>query len=163
LLVQFSDKLYQQEVKPNCLSEKCGNCWGNFFRGKPEHGNKPDPLSGCRVLVVDDEPVVALMIKDIVTELGGNVSAVASRPDQAFFAIEEQTFDCAILDVNLAGTLSHRIAAVLRRRNISFFYCTGYADAASVFPPIAVAPRLRMPVKREELRDLPHHVLTVRT
>jgi len=132
----------------------------NLFPKKSGSGHIPDPLSGCRVLVVDDEPMIAFAIGEIVTELGGNVSALASRPDQAFFAIEEQEVDCAILDVNLAGTLSFKIAAALRRRNIPFFYCTAYADAASVFPPSVAAVRLRKPVKKEELRDTLLHVLT---
>src|SRR5215475_3607480 len=132
----------------------------NLFPKKSGSGNSPNPLSGCRVLVVDDEPMIAYAIGEIVTQLGGNVSALASRPDQAFFAIEEQEVDCAILDVNLAGTLSFKIAAALRRRNIPFFYCTAHADAVSVFPPIAAAPRLRKPVKKEELRDMLLHVLT---
>jgi CheY-like chemotaxis protein len=133
---------------------------GKLLLKKPEPGNIPNPLIGCRVLVVEDEPMVALAIGNIVTELGGNVSAVASRPDQAYLAIEEQKVDCAILDVNLTGTLSFKIAAALRRHDIPFFYCTAHADAASVFPPIAAAPRLRKPVKKEELRDTLLHVLT---
>jgi CheY-like chemotaxis protein len=134
-----------RQLLENLFSKKSGNA---------------DPLTGCRVLVVDDEPLIALTIRDIVTELGGVVPAVASRPDQAFSAIEGQSFDCAILDVNLAGTLSYKIAIALRRRNIPFFYCTGHADAASVFPSIAAAPRLRKPFKKEELRDTVLHVLT---
>jgi CheY-like chemotaxis protein len=132
----------------------------NLFPKKSGSGNIPNPLSGCRVLVVDDEPMIAFAIGEIVTELGANVSAVASRPDQAFFAIEEQEIDCAILDVNLAGTLSFKIAAALRRRSIPFFYCTAHSDAASVFPPSAAAVRLRKPVKKEELKDALLHVLT---
>jgi CheY-like chemotaxis protein len=132
----------------------------NLFAKKSGSENNADPLAGCRVLVVDDEPMIALTIRDIVTELGGVVPAVASRPDQALSAIDEQAFDCAVLDVNLAGTLSYKIAIALRRRNIPFCYCTGHADAASVFPPIAAAPRLRKPVKKDELRDTVLHVLT---
>jgi CheY-like chemotaxis protein len=112
------------------------------------------PLSGYRVLVVDDEPIVALAMGGMVMELGGTVSTIAYRMEQALRALDENAIDCAILDVNLGGTLSYPIAAALRRRDIPFLYCTAYADAASVFPPIATAPRLRKPVQKDELRKM---------
>jgi hypothetical protein len=63
--------------------------------------------------------MIALAIRDIVTELGDVVPAVASRPNQAFSAIEGQSYDCAILEVNVAGTLPYKIAIALCRRNIA--------------------------------------------
>jgi CheY-like chemotaxis protein len=113
----------------------------------------PLSLSGSRVLVVEDDMMQALVIGDMVTELGGTVSVIASRLDQAFEALDQHEIDCAILDINLGGTLSHRLAAALRRRDIPFLYCTAYVDAASVFPPIATAPQLGKPVQKDELRD----------
>jgi two-component SAPR family response regulator len=111
------------------------------------------PLSGSRVLVVEDDMMQALLLGDMVTELGGKVSMIASRLDQALEALDQNEIDCAILDVNLGGTLSHRLAAALRRRDIPFLYCTAYVEAASVFPPIATAPRLGKPVQKDELRE----------
>jgi two-component SAPR family response regulator len=111
------------------------------------------PLSGVHVFIVEDEMLVALAIEDMITELGGDVASIATRLEQAFAALDEADIDCAILDVNLSGTLSYPIAKTLRRRNIPFLYCTAYADAVSVFPPIAAAPRLAKPVHKDELRD----------
>jgi CheY-like chemotaxis protein len=120
----------------------------------------PLPLSGARILVVEDEGIVALEIAEIITQLGGAVAAMAHGTEQALNALNQNEIDCAILDVNLAGTLSYPIAASLRRRNIPFVYCTAYVDAASVFPPIAAAPRLGKPLQKEELRDTLVRVLT---
>lgn len=117
------------------------------------------PLAGVRVMIVEDEALVALEIRDIVTDLGGIVTAIAHHPEQALAKLHETEIDCAILDVNLAGTLSYQVGAALRKRNIPFVYCTAYADAASVFPPIASAPRLGKPVQREELRETLARVL----
>src|SRR5271165_4933087 len=118
------------------------------------------PLTGYRILIVDDEPLVAFAIRDMVTELGGIVAAIALRAEQAFDVLGESEIDCAILDVNLAGTLSYKVATALRRRDIPFLYCTAHADAASVFPPIATAPRLRKPVKKEELGEALVRIIT---
>lgn len=127
---------------------------------KGEVGSDSSPLSGSRILVVDDEPMVALAIRDIVVELGGCVPAIAHRMEQALDVLEKNEIDCAILDVNLAGTLSYKIAIALRRKNIPFLYCTAHADAASVFPRMATAPRLRKPVLKSELQEGLVRVLT---
>jgi CheY-like chemotaxis protein len=111
------------------------------------------PLTGYRVLVAEDEMLVATMICDIVTELGGAACTIAPSLERALAALDENGIGCAILDVNLAGSLTYPVAAALRRRNIPFLYCTAYADAASVFPSIAAAPRLDKPVQKEELRQ----------
>jgi CheY-like chemotaxis protein len=111
------------------------------------------PLTGYRVLVVEDEMLIAMMMCDVVAELGGAFCTIAPSLERAFAALEDEEIGCAILDVNLAGSLSYPVAAALRRRNIPFLYCTAYADAASVFAPVAAAPRLDKPVQKEELRQ----------
>ncbi len=65
-----------------------------------------DLLSGRQVLVVEDEMLVLLNLEDMLADLGcGSVSAAATV-DQALALIEEQTFDAAMLDVNLDGMKS---------------------------------------------------------
>jgi CheY-like chemotaxis protein len=121
--------------------------------------NDAPELSGCRILIVEDEIMQALAIGELVAELGCTVCAVAYRPEQALEALDKFEIDCALLDVNLGGTLSYPIAAEFRRRHIPFLYCTAYVDATSVFPPVAAAPRLGKPVQKDDLRDMIIHVL----
>jgi two-component SAPR family response regulator len=126
---------------------------------EPPQGFQTPSLSGVRILLVEDETLVALHLAEMVREFGGTVVKIVSSIDRALEAINGNDVDSAILDVNLGGTLSFSLGALLRRKNIPFVYCTAYLDAASVFPPVAAAPRLGKPVRKEDLRDALLHVL----
>ena len=80
---------------------------------------------GLRVLVIEDEAMVAFFIEDMLTEMGHEVGAVASRMQQALDIARTGTFDLAIVDVNLDGQPSYPIAEVLRERRNSFRFCDG--------------------------------------
>ena len=81
---------------------------------------------GLRVLVIEDEGMVAFFIEDMLTEMGHEVGAVASRMQEALDLARTGTFDLAIVDVNLDGQPSYPIAEVLRERGIPFVFATGY-------------------------------------
>lgn len=83
-------------------------------------------LVSPRVLVVEDEMLVALLIVDMVTELGFEVVGPAMRLAPALAMAREEEFDLAILDINLASEKSFAIADVLVRRGIPFIFATGY-------------------------------------
>jgi CheY-like chemotaxis protein len=85
-----------------------------------------DDERGRRVLVVEDEAIVAMLVEDMLTELGHSVVGPAMRLDQALPLAREAEFDFAILDVNLGGQLSFPVADVLRARGIPFIFATGY-------------------------------------
>jgi CheY-like chemotaxis protein len=72
---------------------------------------------------------------------------------QARRAIDELVHDCAMLDVNLGGTLSFPLADALRARGIPFVVCTAYADAVDVHPGVWAAPRIDKPVQPFELQE----------
>lgn len=87
--------------------------------------------SGQRVwLIVEDEPLVAMLVEDAIAELGLTATGPATRVDKALQLIEEQTFAGAILDVNLAGEAVYPVATVLRERQIPFLFLTGYGEEA---------------------------------
>lgn len=111
------------------------------------------PLSGYRFAVIEDEIPQALQLAAMLEEMGGAVAVTAYSYEQALKALDGADFDCALLDINLAGTLSFPIADRLRERRIPFIFCTAYADAASVYVYAAEAPRLDKPVSAIELRD----------
>ena len=79
-----------------------------------------------RILIVEDEMLVALNIEDMLIELGHDVAGIASRLDQALALARDGGFDAAMLDVNLAGDRSFPIADLLIERNIPFLFATGY-------------------------------------
>ncbi|HZL59756.1 MAG TPA: response regulator [Stellaceae bacterium] len=82
-------------------------------------------LSGRRVLVVEDEMLVLLMIEDMLADLGCESVTTAATIDQAVALIDGQVFDAAMLDINLNGVDSHPVADALAARDVPFVFSTG--------------------------------------
>jgi CheY-like chemotaxis protein len=82
-------------------------------------------LSGRRILVVEDEMLIVMMIEGMLDDLGCKSVATAATVNQAVTLIEGQDFDAAMLDVNLKGSNSYPVADVLAARGVSFFFSTG--------------------------------------
>jgi CheY-like chemotaxis protein len=83
-------------------------------------------LSGRRILVVEDEPVVALMIEDMLTSMGATVIGPASNLPEALALAHGEAIDAALLDVNLNGEDGRQVAVVLKARGVPFVFATGY-------------------------------------
>jgi CheY-like chemotaxis protein len=83
-------------------------------------------LSGHRLLVVEDEMMVLLVIEEMLADLGCSSVTAAASVEQALALIEAQTFDIAMLDVNLNGTMSYPVADMLTARKVPFLFATGY-------------------------------------
>jgi CheY-like chemotaxis protein len=86
-------------------------------------------LSGS-ALLVEDEALVALMIEDMLVDLGLQVVASAAQLEKACELAAHEVFDVAILDVNLAGELVFPVARILQQRRIPFLFSTGYGQQA---------------------------------
>jgi CheY-like chemotaxis protein len=86
-------------------------------------------LAGLRVLVVEDEMMVSMLIEDMLTDLGCAVVGPASRLDEAAELVRTRELDCAVLDVNLGGQPIFPLADLLRERGKPFAFATGYGDA----------------------------------
>jgi CheY-like chemotaxis protein len=86
-------------------------------------------LGGLRVLVVEDEMMVSMLIEDMLTDLGCTVVGPAARLDEAFDLARAADIDCAVLDVNLGGQPIFPLADLLRERGLPFAFATGYGDA----------------------------------
>jgi CheY-like chemotaxis protein len=85
-------------------------------------------LKGTRVLVVEDEALVCIMIKRALTRLGCEVVATAALLDDAILKASTMALDAATLDINLAGSTSYPVARALRQRKVPFLFATGYED-----------------------------------
>lgn len=82
-----------------------------------------------RVLIVEDEAMISMMIEDCLDHLGYDVVAIASHLDDGLEKARTLDIDVAVLDVNLHGKLSYPIAEMLVDRHIPFIFATGYGRA----------------------------------
>jgi CheY-like chemotaxis protein len=84
-------------------------------------------LEGLCILIVEDEPLIAMDVSDTLVEMGCVVVGPAATLDKARELIDTAKFDMALLDANLAGDPVDELAAALSRRNIPFAFMTGYS------------------------------------
>jgi CheY-like chemotaxis protein len=106
-----------------------------------------------RVLVVEDEMLVAMNIEDMLLDLGHEVAALASRLDAALTLAREGNFEVAMLDVNLAGQASFPVADVLRERGIPYLFATGYG-VQGIAEDYRAAPVLQKPFRARDLGEI---------
>lgn len=89
-------------------------------------------FAGKRILVVDDEPLIAMMLEDILDDLGCAVIGPALDVGEAEALAREAAIDAAILDVNLGDGTSHSVAELLCERHIPFVVASGDGEANTV-------------------------------
>jgi DNA-binding response OmpR family regulator len=90
-------------------------------------------LASLRVLVVDDDAIVGMLVEDILLDDGCRVCGPHVTFAGAMKAAETEPLDAAILDVNLGGVHSYPIGEVLMARGVPFLLMSGYGDDAA--PP----------------------------
>ncbi len=112
-------------------------------------------LSGLRLLVVEDEAMIALMIEDMLDMFGCVVVDVAGTLARglAIVSNEHLAIDGAILDINLGGEQVYPVAERLRKRGVPFIFCTGYGRAG-LAPSFAQVPTLAKPYQAEDLEHM---------
>lgn len=103
-----------------------------------------------RILIVEDEMLVAMNIEDMLLELGHEVAGIASRLEPALALAREGRFDVAMLDVNLAGDRSFPVADLLAERGIPFVFATGYGPEG-IDPKYRDRPVLQKPFRARDL------------
>jgi two-component sensor histidine kinase len=116
-------------------------------------------LSGRRVLVVEDEVMVAWTLEDMLAELGCTVVGPAARVDQALAMIEAEAVDAVVLDVNLNGEKSYPVADALAARGVPFVFSTGY-NKNNLHTGCLGFPMLQKPFERSQLGDALAKLLT---
>lgn len=105
-----------------------------------------------RFLVIEDEMLVLLMIEDMLGDLGCQVVASAATTEQALDLIATQSFDGALLDMNLNGDKSDRVAQALAAHGVPFIFCSG-SSALDVAAEFQDRPFLRKPFGFAELAE----------
>jgi CheY-like chemotaxis protein len=100
-----------------------------------------------RILVVEDEPMIRMLLEDMLGELGYTVAAEAAHIDEALEATKNADFDLAILDADLNGEPASPVADALVTLGTPFVFATGYGELPE--PPMSArskaAPLRRYP------------------
>jgi CheY-like chemotaxis protein len=111
-------------------------------------------MSGLRVILVEDEPLVAMMMEDLLAELGCRVASFgALAPALAWLAAQPDPPDGAVLDVNLGGGETvFPLAEALQARGVPFIFATGYGALPDDM--FSEAPLIHKPVDAGQLLPL---------
>jgi len=116
-------------------------------------------MTGSRsILIVEDEPLIAMMLEDFILSLGHEVSGSCDSVGSALKEIEKNKFDLAILDVNLKGESVWPVASALRKKGTPFVLATG----GHVDPPpaeFASAPMIEKPYTIDRVTPIIEAVL----
>ena len=106
-----------------------------------------------RILVVEDEPMIRMLLEDMLGELGYTVAAEAARIEEALEAAKNADFDIAILDVNLNGQPISPVADALVARGMPFVFATGYGERG-LPEPYRDRPTLKKPFQMDGLKQM---------
>ncbi|HSK41166.1 MAG TPA: PAS domain S-box protein [Arenibaculum sp.] len=107
-----------------------------------------DELAGLRVLIVEDEVLLALSLQEMLASLGCKVTAWSSTLVDAIRRASFESFDAALLDVNMGGLNVHPVAEVLKERGLPFILTTGYEELDW---DRATVPVIRKPFRTEDV------------
>ncbi len=110
-------------------------------------------LAGMRLMVVEDELLVSMLLKDILTDLGAEVAGPYGRLSDGLAAAKVERFDGAILDLNLAGQQAEPLADLLLARSVPFVFITGY-QRDSIDRRYANVPVLPKPIDSTALEGV---------
>ena len=103
-------------------------------------------VSGNRIMVVEDEALVAMALRESLDELGFSVIGPFNRISEAMIALRNHNIDAAVLDVNLGGELIYPLADVLTADRVPFVFITGYG-AEEIERRYAHVPVLQKPIE----------------
>jgi CheY-like chemotaxis protein len=113
-------------------------------------------LAGLRILVVEDEPIIALAIAETIVEAGASVVGPAHGVSRALGLIESTTIDAAVLDYRLEEETAQPVADFLVARNIPFLFHTSSRETPQqAYPRVPILDKPTQPeVLVAEIRAL---------
>ena len=85
-------------------------------------------FAGRRVLVVEDEALVAMLLETILEDMGCMAVGPAATVDEGLRMAADEAVDAALLDVNVAGRQVFPVAHALKDRGVPFVFSTGYGE-----------------------------------
>lgn len=125
--------------------------------------DQPEDLTGLRVLVLEDEALLSMLLEDVLGELGCTLVGPYGHTDEAltFLKAHPAGVDFGVLDVNVAGQRSDRVAAEFDRLGLPFVFSTGY-DESALDQRWRSKPCLRKPFRPADLERILREVLPPR-
>lgn len=114
-----------------------------------------------RILVVEDEFLIRMLLEDMLTDLGYELAGVAGRVDEAAEMAKSKDFDLAILDVNLDGQDVYPVADIIGKRGVPFMFVTGYGGRG-LPDAYRERPTLQKPFQLDELKRMLDRLLPAR-
>ncbi len=109
------------------------------------------PPKTPRILVVEDEYLIRMLLEDMLTDLGYEIAGAVGTIAEAMELAAKADFDLAILDVNLDGKEIYPVAEVLAGRGLPFVFVSGYGEG-SLAEPFKGRPSLQKPFQAEQLK-----------
>src|SRR5215208_7174598 len=110
---------------------ECLACWLKRH-GRDRSNSMSADGQKCRVLVIEDEALIAMLIEDMIHDSGDEMAGSAGKLTDAVALAQEIQADVALLDINLGGALAYPVADVLRERGVPIVFTSGYGSAALI-------------------------------
>ncbi len=114
---------------------------------------QPD-APGCKILLIEDEALIAMQLKLDLEEDGHTVIGPIAQLSEALRTAAESEFDIALIDINLGADNSAPVAEILDRRNVPFAFTTGYNDLIFMPPLLRNYPHLTKPYSLADVKEL---------
>ncbi len=110
-----------------------------------------EPTKAQRILVVEDEYLIRMLLEDMLTDLGYEIAGAVGTIAEASDLAAKAEFDVAILDVNVDGKEIYPVAEILAKRGLPFVFVSGYGEG-SLAEPFRDRPALQKPFQAEQLK-----------
>jgi DNA-binding response OmpR family regulator len=111
-------------------------------------GDKPR----CRVLIVEDEAMIAMLVEDMVLDFGSEVVGPVANMNDASNLARSAELDAAILDINVGGSVIFPVADILSERGVPLIFATGYGSRG-LPPRFQNSPTLPKPFSYQSLEE----------
>ena len=122
------------------------------------HATALDSQRKPRILIIEDEPLIALDVKEMLEDAGFEIVGLASTLDQALSLIRSEFFEAAIVDANLAGISANPAAMALIARGLPYLVLSGYSIEQQP-AALQTAPFVAKPADPFRLVQVLHSIL----
>lgn len=124
----------------------------NLSTNGAAHKSAEKPLAGCRILLAEDEGLIALELERILEEFGCEIVGPLASVDEVLENAQRGNFDGALLDVNLRGRQIFEILPALQKLGLRLVITSGYDDVTLFPAAFRAMPRVAKPFDQKELR-----------